>query len=190
MRAAILAAAARLFEARGYEHVTVAEIADAASISVKTLFTYFRKEDLAFADEYQLRDQLVAALQVRPAGMTPTQAVAATLDRLIVAEGGTGLEGYHRGYGASPALQSRLRRMWESYEDALTDVLAGEMPGTGAAPRARLAATMLVAMVRSVTSAEVLAEVRGHRSAAARQDALRAWIITAATMVSCLDGPG
>jgi hypothetical protein len=80
--------------------------------------------------------------------------------------------------------------MWESYEDALTDVLAGEMPGTGAAPRARLAATMLVAMVRSVTSAEVLAEVRGHRSAAARQDALRAWITTAATTVSCLDGPG
>jgi AcrR family transcriptional regulator len=188
-RAAILAAAARLFEARGYEHVTVAEIADAASISVKTLFTYFRsKEDLAFADEYQLRDQLVAAVGVRPAGQTPTQAVAATLDRLVVAEGGTGLEGYHRGYGASPALQSRLRRMWESYEDALTDVLADQMPGAGAAPRARLAATMLVAMVRSVTSAEVLAEVRDHRSAAARQDALRAWISTAATMVSCLDG--
>jgi hypothetical protein len=50
--------------------------------------------------------------------------------------------------------------------------------------------TMLVAMVRSVTSAEVLAEVRGDRSAAARQDALRARITTAATMVSCLDGPG
>jgi hypothetical protein len=66
-------------------------------------------------------------------------------------------------------------------------VLADQMPGPGAAPRARLAATMLVAMVRSVTSAEVLAEVRDHRTAAARQDALRAWITTAATMVSCLD---
>src|ERR1700689_46984 len=91
-RAAILAAAARLFEARGYEHVTVAEIADAASISVKTLFTYFRsKEDLAFAAEYQLRDQLVAAIRSRPAGPTPVDAVAALLDRLVVEDGGTGL---------------------------------------------------------------------------------------------------
>ncbi len=81
-RAAILAAAGKLFEARGYEHVTVAEIADAANISVKTLFTYFRsKEDLAFADEYRLRDQLVEAIRSRPAGSTPVQAVAALLGR-------------------------------------------------------------------------------------------------------------
>jgi AcrR family transcriptional regulator len=187
-RAAILAAASELFEARGYEHVTVAEIADAASVSVKTLFTYFRsKEDLAFADEYELRDQLVNAVRSRPADSTPTQAIAALLDRLIVADGGAGLEGYHRGYGGSPALQSRLRRMWESYEDALTGVLAEEMTGAAAAPSARLAAGMLVTMARSLTSPEVLAEARGHRSAAARRDALRAWIASAASLVSCLD---
>ena len=76
-RAAILAAAGELFEARGYEHVTVAEIADAASISVKTLFTYFRsKEDLAFADEHEFRDQLAHAIRsrlaiVRRSALTP-----------------------------------------------------------------------------------------------------------------------
>src|ERR1700734_3833970 len=171
-RAAILAAAGELFEARGYEHVTVAEIADAASISVKTLFTYFRsKEDLAFADEHEFRDQLANAIRSRPAGSTPVDAVAALLDRLVVEDGGTGLEGFHRGYGASDALQSRLRRMWENYEDALTAVLAEEMTGAAAAPGARLAATMLVAMTRSLTSPEVLAEVTGQDSAQARRDA-------------------
>jgi len=183
-RAAILAAASELFEARGYDHVTVAEIADAANISVKTLFTYFRsKEDLAFADEYQFRDQLVAAIRFRPAGSTPVEAVAALLDGLVVKDGGTGLEGFHRGYGASDALQSRLRRMWENYEDALTAVLAAEMTGTAA----RLAASMLVALVRSLTSPEVLAEVSGHPTAQARRDVLRAWIATAVPLVSCLD---
>jgi hypothetical protein len=42
-------------------------------------------------------------------------------------------------------------------------------------------------MARSVTSPEVLAEVTSHPSAQARQDALRAWIATAAPMTGCLD---
>ncbi len=63
VRRAILDSAERLFEARGFDAVTVAEIADAANVSVKTLFVYFRsKEDLAFAVT-GLIDALVAALR-------------------------------------------------------------------------------------------------------------------------------
>ena len=187
-RAAILAAAGELFEARGYEHVTVAEIADAANISVKTLFTYFRsKEDLAFAEEYRLRDQLVEAIGSRPAGSTPVQAVAALLDRLVDEGGEAGLEQYHRGYGGSGALASRLRRMWESYEDAVAGVLATEADGPHPGPSARLAAAMLVAMVRSFTWPEVLAEVQAQPSPQAGREALRSWVAAAAPLVSCLD---
>jgi len=47
-----------------------------ASIPVKTLFTYFRsKEDLAFADEHEFRDQLADAIGSRPAGSTQVEAV-------------------------------------------------------------------------------------------------------------------
>jgi AcrR family transcriptional regulator len=189
-RDTILAVATRLFESRGYERVTVAEIADAANISVKTLFTYFRsKEDLAFADEQGFRDQLVRAVRDRPDGVTPVQAVARLLETELDsnADGAEGLEGYHRRVTGSDALESRLRKMWSGYEDALAEVLAAEQTGPDAAARGQLAATMLTGLVRSVTSAEVLASVRRHRSVAARRAALQQWVATAETLVSCLE---
>jgi AcrR family transcriptional regulator len=190
-RETILAVAKEMFEARGYEHVTVAEIADAANISVKTLFTYFRsKEDLAFADEYRFRDRIVEAVRSRAPGITPVGAVAALLHEVIVEDGGDteGLAGFQRRTSDSDALRSRLRRMWENYEDALAALLAGQGDGAAVAPRARLTATLLVAMVRSLTSAELLDEVGRRGSAAAQSEALHAWVDTAESMVSCLSG--
>jgi AcrR family transcriptional regulator len=188
-RDTILAVATELFETRGYDRVTVAEIADAANISVKTLFTYFRsKEDLAFSDEQQFQDEMIDAVRTRPAGMSPVQAVARLLERELErdADGAEGLEGYHRRVNGSHALESRLLRMWSGYEDALTKALEAEFAGADAAARARLTAMLLIALVRSLTSAELLADVR-RRSAAARRPALRKWITAAERMVSCLD---
>jgi AcrR family transcriptional regulator len=56
-RAAIFAAAERLFSERGFENVTVAEIADAANISVKTLFTYQRLREEAAQLRVDAREQ-------------------------------------------------------------------------------------------------------------------------------------
>src|SRR5690349_18035508 len=48
-RDAIAAAAMQLFKARGYDAVTVAEVAAAADVSEKTVFNYFAtKEELVF----------------------------------------------------------------------------------------------------------------------------------------------
>src|ERR1700761_4037058 len=152
-RAAILECAERLFEERGFDNVTVAEIADAANVSVKTLFVYFRsKEDLAFADT-TLIDTLVAAVRERPAGVTAAAAFGAALHRLID-EDESDLEGYHRLVGDSVALRSRLLRMWSDSEDALTAALA-ERP----APADRLLAMWLIAVVRSMTTPEVRTSV-------------------------------
>jgi AcrR family transcriptional regulator len=179
-RAAIADAAHRLFEERGFDHVTVAEIADAANVSVKTLFVYFRsKEDLVFADSY-LIDAILGALRERPAGTTHAEAVAVLLMAEARAEGdpGTGLEGFHRGYGDSPALQSGLLRMWAGYEDQITAFLAAEA-GTPATPQMRLQAAQLVAMVRTLTAPEMRAHVAGLGPAQAL-DALGQWLQEAA----------
>jgi AcrR family transcriptional regulator len=189
-RDTIVAVATEMFETRGYDSVTVAEIADAANISVKTLFTYFRsKEDLAFSDERHFQDELVDAVRGRAAGVSPVQAIARLLEQELEqdADGAEGLEGYHRRVNGSHALESRLLWMWSGYEDALTEALVPEFDGAGAAARARLTATLLIALVRSLTSAELLADARHHQSPAARRAALRQWIATAERMVSCLD---
>jgi AcrR family transcriptional regulator len=163
-RQAILDAAERLFEERGFEHVTVAQIADAANVSVKTLFVYFRsKEDLAFTDT-SLLDLCVAAIERRGAGVSPGEAVAAALagtlreGRQTVTEG---IEGFHRGYGGSPALHARLLRMWEEYEDRVTAVLAAES-GAAPTPTMRLRSIGLVGILRGLTSPEMRAAVAGR----------------------------
>ena len=162
-RRAILDAAERLFEERGFKHVTVAQIADAANVSVKTLFVYFRsKEDLAFTDT-SLLEACVAAIERRSPGTSPGKAVAEALVTVVresrqpVTDG---IEGFHRGCGGSPALHARLLRMWEEYEDRVTAVLAAES-GAAATPTTRLRAIGLVGMLRALTSGEMRAAVAG-----------------------------
>jgi AcrR family transcriptional regulator len=198
-RAAIFAAAERLFGERGFENVTVAEIADAANISVKTLFTYVRaKEELLFSDDPDILDALVAAVRNRAAGQSPLDVVTATLLAAVEDDtdgsdgaGRTGLEGFHRMIGQSPAVRSRLRAMWDETEDALTDALA--QPGDGPRERAdhRLTAAQLMVPVRTITSQEVRASVaRAAQAAPARdrvsaeREALRDWIRQAASRLA------
>jgi AcrR family transcriptional regulator len=180
-RQALLTAADRLFAARGYDNVTVAEIADAANISVKTLFTYFAsKEDLAFADDAELRDAITGAITSSPDGTAPADAAAAELRRITqgTSQDGQleGIEGYHRAFGDSPALQSRLRRMWSDYEDAVTAAVLRRHPDIGPAA-ARLEAMLVIALVRSLTTGEVRALARAAADPAA---ALVTWIGSAA----------
>jgi AcrR family transcriptional regulator len=180
-RQAILGAAERLFEERGFDNVTVAELADAANVSVKTLFVYFRsKEDLAFTDNWLL-DLCLDALRRRPPGTGPADAIAGALIA-VLGDGrqtvGDGIEGFHRGYGGSATLHSRLLRMWEEYEDAITAALAAEA-GTAPTPATRLQAIGLVGILRSLTSPELRAAISGLPPAASLAY-VRAWLLAAA----------
>lgn len=165
-RLAIVEAARTLFEERGFDGVTVAEIADAAEVSVKTLFAYFEsKEELVFADEDEMRDRLLARVSGRAPGQSAFDAVAAFLTDLVLAAGRrpvlAALDGFRRSVD-SPAVQSRLRLMWERYEDALARLLASEMGVPAHDPRPRAAAAQLIAVFRLLGSEDVRAYVRSH----------------------------
>jgi AcrR family transcriptional regulator len=183
-RAAIVGAARRLFEERGFDNVTVAEIADAANVSVKTLFVYFRsKEDLVFADN-DLIDVLIGAMAGRTPGSSHADAIADALAAQARAQGdlAAGFEGFHRGYGQSAAIQSGLLRMWADYEDRVTAFLAAEA-GTDPTPALRFYATQLVALARTLTAPEMRALVAGFPPKQATA-ALERWLRSAARSVS------
>lgn len=87
-RAALEAAALRLFAERGYERTTVEDIAEAADVAVRTFFRYFSsKRHVLFGDvAHTIVGRLRAALAERPADERPVDAVRAAMDAVDIAD--------------------------------------------------------------------------------------------------------
>jgi AcrR family transcriptional regulator len=143
-REQITEAALRLFAARGFDGVTIEEIADAADVSRRTFFRYFaRKEDVIVAWKRQMADELRTALAERPGEDSPFDAAHGALATVAA------------GYADRPELTLGLMRLFEGgpklhtgsdYEDwdvVLADGIARRM-GVDAArdPTPRLIATV------------------------------------------------
>ncbi|MFV6031334.1 TetR/AcrR family transcriptional regulator [Streptomyces sp. NPDC056264] len=166
-RQALSDAAVALFLERGFDAVSVAEVAAAAEVSKPTLFRYFpAKEDLVlhrFADHQDESARVVAA--GRRAGTAPLDALSAhLLDGLARRDPVTGLcdhpsvLAYLRLLYGTPALVGRLHAYRVRSEEALAEALAA---GTEGDPLlARLAAGQIVTVLR------VLAEENTARIAA------------------------
>src|SRR5262245_3502862 len=109
--------ATMLIAERGFDNVTVAEIAAAANVSKMTVFNYFpRKEDLVFDRQDEMIEFLERAVRER----RPGESIAAALRRLVLdllmqRHPLSGLrDGAHWFWdvvAASPTLVSRSREM-------------------------------------------------------------------------------
>jgi AcrR family transcriptional regulator len=87
-RRAIEDAAFRLFEERGYQATTVADIAEAADIAPRTFFAYFpSKEAVVFGDFDETFAALEARLGERAEGENTFEGVRAWIGDLIEQEG-------------------------------------------------------------------------------------------------------
>jgi AcrR family transcriptional regulator len=130
-RKAISDAATALFLERGFDEVSIREIAEVADVSPTTVFAHFpQKEALVFDEDEEQREQLVAAVRDRPAGMSISDAIK----RLY----GDGLLDVERGHDGevvrvfmdfierTPALNDYASRMWVRHEHALAAVIAAE----------------------------------------------------------------
>ena len=162
-----------LFLARGFDNVTVAEVAAAANVSKMTVFNYFpRKEDL-FLD--RLADQLADLTQVildRAAGESVVTAVRRYQHELL--ETGHPLSGaiagalpFWRALQASPALVNRMHEQARDIQEALASLLTEE---TGQSTRARLVAAQLAAAVMTVYEIAVQRMLAGDRVHDVRRD--------------------
>ncbi len=83
-RQAISDAATLLFIERGFDHVTVNEIAAAADVGRMTVFNHFpRKEDMFFDRDEEGREILRNALRQRDPGVAPIEALRLLAHRLV-----------------------------------------------------------------------------------------------------------
>src|ERR1700735_2274195 len=83
-RQGISDAATRLFVERGFDHVTVEEIAAAADVGRMTVFNHFpRKEDMFFDRDEEGREILRDALRHRDPRVAPIEALRLLAHRLV-----------------------------------------------------------------------------------------------------------
>lgn len=162
---AVSDAAIALFLERGFDKVSVAEIAAAADISKPTLFRYFpAKEDLAlhrFADHEDESARVVAG---RAAGESPLDALRRHyLDGLERRDPVTGLcdvpqvLAFHRLLYGTPSLVARLHAYQSRSEAALARALGNRVTD-------RLAAGQIIAVLR-ILSLENWQRISEGRSA-------------------------
>jgi AcrR family transcriptional regulator len=84
-RRALERAALKLFSRRGYDEVTVEEIADAAKVSPRTFFRYFStKEEVILGPQIEMLEHLEAELARRPHDEPVLESVRQSLHTLAV----------------------------------------------------------------------------------------------------------
>lgn len=164
-RKALADAALRLFQERGYDKVGVREVAEAADVSVTTLFKHFpSKEALVFDEDEDVEAALVAAVRDRAPGqpvlhslrdhLVATRATRQMDDPAVIAHVTLVRE--------TPELQEYWDRMWRRHESALAAAIA-EASG---APEGDLRSAALARFALDTTSL-----IRGR---ADQQGAMRA----------------
>lgn len=137
-RRLIAETARRLFAERGFEAVSVAEIAREADVSEATVFNYFpTKEDLVYQGMEAFESDLLEAISARAAGVSVLDAFGrfATQPRgLLAAEDEAARQALlaaSRVIAASPALLARERQILARYTESVAALLRQE---TGAGP--------------------------------------------------------
>jgi AcrR family transcriptional regulator len=130
-RARIVDAAAELFAERGFDAVSVVEVAKRAGVVEKTVFNHFpMKEGLVFDADPPMRTALLEAVRKRPSGESVSAAagsfVVAAVGLLGAPEAAEGVARMARVIRGSRTLQVREREILGELTDALAGLIAEE----------------------------------------------------------------
>src|SRR5947199_2682630 len=127
-RQAIAATGMRLFVTRGFDHVTVGEIARDAGVSEKTVFNYFpTKEDIFFDEVPERLEALTDAVRAR----RPEQSLLDALHELQSKQCGRlaspGFAHFSRAISECPALQAKETEVMAQFTDHLAAAIREEL---------------------------------------------------------------
>lgn len=150
-RRAISAVADRLFLERGFDNVTVDEIAAAAEVGRMTVFNHFsRKEDMFFDRDEEGREVLRAALRERDPRVSTVEAFRLLAHRLVgerapYVDFSVGSLGFIETVEGSLTLKARARAIRGEIAQVVMDALAESAGREAGDADAHLAAELLLA---------------------------------------------
>jgi AcrR family transcriptional regulator len=172
-RLAISNIATKMFIERGFDDVTVAEVAAAADVSVATIFNYFEtKEELFFDREGETIEAQRRFILERKAGET----ITSVLHREFLAAIDAGVPqiltrgaSFLRTIEGSPALRARLRLGYEKAEALLAETIVEETAAVAGDPTPPIVAALLVAIQRTLMESAGAAALRGDAVASTKR---------------------
>jgi AcrR family transcriptional regulator len=171
-RETIVRVALELFAERGYDETTLAEIAEAADVSPRTIFSYFdSKEEILFCEESSSLEEVKAALEQRPEGTTTVDAIRNLLADMPSPDNDAKLR--KQVINSSPSLQLKMRARVAELEPVLAASFAkdlGSEPGDIRALLIAASATAAFGAVHDRIAAETLGGEIAHERAMAIVD--------------------
>jgi len=158
-RKAISDAATVLFLERGFDAVSIREIAEKADVSPTTVFAHFpQKEALVFDEDEAQRDRLVAAVRERRPGVSISRALhdfyAGEIATNIEEHGDQVARRFLDFLDATPALADYGAKMWLRHEDALAAAVAAELGLDAPDERVRVFARFVLQIQLLVTRSD------------------------------------
>lgn len=169
-RRLIAETARRLFAERGFEGVTVAEVAAEAEVSEATVFNYFpTKEDIFYSGLEAFEEELLSTIREREPGesvitafgrfvLEPRGLVAASNEEAVER-----LAAITRVISQSPALLAREQQIFQKYTGSLAGLIAEEVGAAADAVGPLVAANALMGVHRALVDysrRQILAGVR------------------------------
>ncbi|NUP04966.1 MAG: TetR family transcriptional regulator [Polyangiaceae bacterium] len=140
-------AALRLFAERGFDAVTVADIAAEVNVSAKTVFNYFpTKEDLVLRGGEEHDGSLLLAIESRAAGESILDAARRhTLEtfRRMREVPAARRDAFRKVLQSAPSVQARWRERQRAFEQVVAGVLARETEAPNDDPFPYVAAGLL-----------------------------------------------
>ena len=180
--------AARLFAERGYEHVSVLDVAEAAEVSEQTVYNYFpTKQDLVFDREEDLSDRLTELIRSRPSGTSPAAAIRDEALSFVESIKAIPADQARGGLDYLAAISPTVRRLSLEVTDRLADAMAVAITETSDDVSPQLAKVQAIALawvIQTITDESGRRRLAGQDSRPLADD-LRPII---ASVIDSLDG--
>lgn len=162
-REAIVEAAMALFDAKGFDATTIAEIADAAEIAPRTFFAYFpSKEDVVFSDFDVALDAMRQRFTERPADEGAIDALRNWIAEMVgELDPADERQRFRRALiQNNDSLHDHDRAQRGRFQEALAAALRDDFGGPDSDLRAQMVAAAAISALATMTDDPVATEAR------------------------------